>query len=454
MALALAFGTIRLGWAAPAVFRSARRWGAPVSDRADHLGFLIPTGSGGGAQRVMRTLAEESAKRGRRVDLVVGRAEGPFVERIGEGVNLIALERSGEIRGRFAAWRADPAGLEALARPVLLPLSTSDMIGRIPALARYLAEETPDVMMSAKVHTNLAALLARRASGADTRLVVSERGDYGEKVDASRRWRWRHIAPLIRRLYPDADAIVSVSSDLARRLPRYTGIDPDRIQTLHNPVVSPTLHRQAAEPVDHSWFLDGGPPVILAAGRLEARKGFQDLIRAFARIAERRPLRLVIFGEGKLRASLERQIAALGLEGKVVLPGWCANVFAPMARAALFVLPSHYEGLPGVLIQALACGCPVVATDCPTGPREILEDGRYGPLTPVGDVDALATAMMATLIAPPSKAALRARGEDFSVDRAVDRYLALFDRLARPASSMAGLQHLCSDVGLPGEALR
>lgn len=425
-----------------------------MSGRASHLAFLIPTGAGGGAQRVMVTLARESAKRGRRVDLVVGRAEGPFVERIGEGVNLIALESSGEIRGRFASWRADPGALEALARPVLVPLSTSDMIGRIPALTRYLAEQAPDVMMSAKVHTNVAALLARRASGVDTRLVVSERGDYGEKVDASRRWRWRHIAPLIRRLYPSADAIVSVSADLARRLPGYTGIDPERIQALHNPVVSPALHRQAAEPADHPWFLDGGPPVILAAGRLEARKGFQDLIQAFARIAERRSLRLVIFGEGKLRPSLERQIAALGLAGKVALPGWCANIFAPMARAALFALPSHYEGLPGVLIQALACGCPVVATDCPTGPREILEDGRYGPLTPVGDVDALATAMMATLAAPPPRAWLRARGEDFSVDRAVDRCLALFDRLAGQAASTATPQDLSGDVGLPGEALR
>jgi len=396
---------------------------------AQHLAFLIPTGAGGGVQRVMMTLAKEIAARGRQVDLVVGRAEGPFIEDIGGDIRLVALPKSGLIGGRWSAWRADPAGFAALARPFLLPLTTSDMVRRLPALRRYLEQNQPDVMMSARVHTNLIALLARRASGAGTRMVVSERGDYGEKVEKSRRWRWRHITPLMRRLYADADAIISVSDDLAKRLPGYTGLDPEKIRVLHNPVVSSALHHQAEEPVDHPWFLSPGPPVVLAAGRLEPRKGFQDLIAAFAKLVAQKPLRLVIFGEGKSRPTLERQIAALGLADCVALPGWCANLYAYMARAALFVLPSHNEGLPGVLIQALACGCPVAATDCPTGPREILEDGRYGPLVPIGDVDALVEAMLETLAAPQPKEFLQARGNDFSFDRAIERYLSLFDGL-------------------------
>jgi glycosyltransferase involved in cell wall biosynthesis len=421
---------------------------------ARHIAFLIPTGAGGGAQRVMATLAEEIAARGRRVDLVVGRAEGPFVERIGEKVRLVALEKSGAVGGRWAAWRADPGGFLELARPFLFPLAASDMVCRLPALTRYLKDNRPDIMMSAKVHTNLVALLARRASGTSTRLVVSERGDYGEKVQTSRRWRWRHITPLMRRLYVEADAIVSVSEDLARRLPTYTGLDPQRIQVLHNPVVSSALHRQADESVDHPWFASGEPAVVLAAGRLEQRKGFQDLIAAFAKLAERRPLRLVIFGEGKLRPSLEQQVDALGLADRVVLPGWVSNLFAYMARAALFVLPSHYEGLPGVLIQALACGCPVVATDCPTGPREILEDGRLGPLVPVGDVDAMADAIAETLATPLPKALLQARGDYFSVDRAVDRYLSLFDGLAPCDALTVEEEGLGGRVATAAEAVR
>lgn len=396
---------------------------------ANHLAFLIPTGAGGGAQRVMVTLANEIATRGRRVDLVVGRARGPFVENISDQVRLVALEKSSFLSGRWAAWRADPSGMAVLARPFLLPLSTADMVYRLPALTRYLRQNRPDVMMSAKVHTNLVALLGRRAAAVSTRMVVSERGDYGDKVKNSRRWRWRHVPALMRRLYADADAIVSVSQDLAKRLPSYTGLDPDRIQVLHNPVVSSSLLRQSEAPVDHDWFASGQPPVVLAVGRLEPRKGFQDLIAAIAKIVEKKPLRLMIFGEGKLRPALERQIAELGLAGTVAMPGWCPNPFAYMAKAALFVLPSHYEGLPGVLIQALACGCPVVAADCPTGPREILEDGRYGALTPVGDVDAMADTIVEALAAPPSKAILRARGNEFSVDRAIDRYLSLFDTL-------------------------
>ena len=428
-----------------------------TSGRAEHLAFLIPTGAGSGAQRVMVTLAQEIAARGRRVDLVVGSAKGPFVEGLGGDVRLVPLEKSSLIGGRLAAWRADPAGLGALARPFLLPLSTSDMVYRLQALTRYFRENRPDVMMSAKVHTNLVALLARRASGQRTPLVVSERGDYGDKVASSRRWRWRHITPLIRRLYADADAIISVSEDLARRLPGYTGLDPARIQVLHNPVVSSSLHREAEEPVDHPWFTPGKPPVLMAAGRLEPRKGFQDLISAFAKFSIDQSFdkqqRLVIFGEGKLRSALERQIESLGLSEVVDLPGWRPNLFAYMARAALFVLPSHYEGLPGVLIQALACGCPVVATDCPTGPREILSDGRYGPLTPVGDVDALAHAICETLAAPLSKTLLQARGEDFSVDRAVERYLLLFDGLMDRGAAAEAAEDLGGAVVARAEAL-
>ena len=201
---------------------------------------------------------------------------------------------------------------------------------------------------------------------------------------------------------------------------------------LHNPVVSPALHREAAKPVEHPWFAADAPPVILGAGRLEARKGFADLIEAFAKAAEARPLRLMIFGEGKERAGLERLIARLGIGDKVALPGWTEDLFAHMAKASLFVLPSTYEGLPGVLIQALACGCPVVSTDCPTGPREILEGGRFGPLVPMHDVDALAKAMLETLEAPLPRVVLQARGEDFSEDKAVTRYLDLFDSLIAP----------------------
>ena len=178
----------------------------------------------------------------------------------------------------------------------------------------------------------------------------------------------------------------------------------------------------------HPWFGDDGPPVILGAGRLAPQKDFPTLIEAFRRVSAARACRLVILGEGRLRPQLEGQVRALGLEDWVSLPGWTENPYAFMSRAALFVLSSRHEGFPGVLVEALACGCPVVSTDCPAGPSEILEDP--GLLAPVGDPEALSRIMRRALDRPVDKAALRARAARFSVERAVNEYDKLIARIA------------------------
>ena len=184
-----------------------------------------------------------------------------------------------------------------------------------------------------------------------------------------------------------------------------------------------------SEPVDHPWFQPGTPPVIMSAGRLGRAKDHPTLIRAFARVRRARLARLVIFGQGTSDAKTARSVTALqalagelGVADDVALPGFVANPFAYMARAAVFALSSINEGLPGVLIQAMACGCPVVSTDCPSGPAEILAGGRYGRLVPPGDDAALAAAILATLDAPPAAMSLRARAGFFSVERAVAQY--------------------------------
>src|SRR5690606_4100549 len=186
------------------------------------------------------------------------------------------------------------------------------------------------------------------------------------------------------------------------------------------------------EPLEHAWFQPDAPPVVLGVGALTEQKDFPTLIRAFARVRARRPCRLMILGQGKTpedtaarQAELRFLAKGLGCADDLELPGFVQNPFKYMARASLFVLSSRYEGLPGVVIQALACGCPVVSTDCPHGPAEILAGGRYGRLVPVGDDAALADAIAATLAAPPAAAMLRARAGLFSVESAVDRYLEL-----------------------------
>lgn len=394
---------------------------------APDLAILLPDLAGGGAERSMLLLAGAFVAQGRRVDLVLERLRGGYVDQVPAGVRPVTLRPSRFPLGRLAVLRADPGGLCAAARPVLFPARTSGRIRYVPDLARYLRAVRPPVLLSAMTYTNLQALWARRLARSRTRIVLSERNTLSARIaEPARRGtaRWHRVPALVRRLYPEADAIAAVSDGVADDLVRVAGLDRDRITTIYNPVVGPDLAAQASALAAHRW-LGGDVPVILGVGRLEPAKDFVTLIEAFARLRRQRPARLLILGEGRQRAALAAQAAALGVDADVDLAGWTANPFAVMARAAVFVLSSRFEGLPGVLIQALACGCPVVATDCPSGPREILGGGRFGALVPVGDAAALAAAIAAVLDAPPDRDALRARGAEFSIARAAEAYARL-----------------------------
>jgi glycosyltransferase involved in cell wall biosynthesis len=202
---------------------------------------------------------------------------------------------------------------------------------------------------------------------------------------------------LVGRFYPWADGIVAVSQGAADDLARTARLPKDRIQVVHNPIVTPELREMAAARLDHPWFEAGAPPVLLAVGRLAPQKDFGTLIRAFERVRRSRPARLMILGDGPERDALEALAAEVGLESAVDLPGRIVNPFPYMVRADAFVLSSRWEGLPSVLIEALFCGVPVVATDCPSGPREILAGGKHGLLVPVGDVEALARGIESAL---------------------------------------------------------
>jgi glycosyltransferase involved in cell wall biosynthesis len=227
----------------------------------------------------------------------------------------------------------------------------------------------------------------------------------------------------MRRAYRHVDQIVAVSQGVADDVMAITGLPAPRVTVVRNPVVMPTLPELAQYPVDHPWFDGGGPPVLLGAGRLTAQKDFPTLLEAFARVRAQRPCRLVILGDGRLRGALQHQAAALGVAEDLSLPGFTSNPYAYMARAAVFVLSSAWEGSPNVLTEAMAVGTPVVATDCPSGPREILQGGRYGPLVPVGDAPALARAILDMLRTPTASDALKRAVADYSVERSTAHYL-------------------------------
>jgi glycosyltransferase involved in cell wall biosynthesis len=207
--------------------------------------------------------------------------------------------------------------------------------------------------------------------------------------------------------YPWADAIVAVSKGVADDLAGAARLPRDRIKVIYNPVVTEVLFRKAEEPLEHPWFLPGCPPVILGVGRLTAAKDFPTLTRAFARVRESQSARLLILGEGKERDSLEKLVRELGLERDVSMPGFVDNPYAYMRRSSLFVLSSAWEGLPTVLIEAMACGCQVISTNCPSGPEEILDGGKYGELVRVGDAEAMSSAMLRALSNIPKRVTLK-----------------------------------------------
>ncbi|MFB4205561.1 Glycosyltransferase Gtf1 [wastewater metagenome] len=394
----------------------------PVSRRPD-LALLLPSLAAGGVGRMTLNLAAGFVARGLRVDLVLCRPEGPYMDAIPDGVRLVTLQRESGPAARLRLARLYPREIGLLARPALLAPRPAPVQPYVADLARYLAEYRPASLLAAKTRTNLLALWARHQSGLSTRVVLSEHTQLSRAIAASRKWRWRYIAPLVGRYYPEADAVVSVSEGVGDDLAATAGLPRGSITTIHNPVVTPALAERAASPSPHPWFSDGGPPVVVAAGRLVAQKNFPLLLDAFARLRAGRAARLVILGEGPERGQLEAQARALGINADVALPGQVKNPYAAFARAALFTLSSDFEGLPTVLIEALACGCPVVSTDCPSGPAEILDHGRHGPLVPLGDAPALATAMAAVLDDPPPAEAVRARGQAFGQERSIARHL-------------------------------
>jgi len=349
---------------------------------------------GGGAEHVMLLLAAGMAQRGHVVDLVLVRRQGSFADDIPPNVRVVEL-------------------------------GTRRTINSVLALARHLRQERPDALLTALVHVNVAALLAGLLAPGSTRVVVTEHNQISRNIppnpSATLRLAYR-LGPF---LFPRAAQIIAVSDGVADDLARFAGLNRNRIDVARNPVVTPDLVALSAQPVDHPWFSPGEPPVILGVGRLSDQKDFTTLLRAFALVRSRRKARLVILGEGSYRGDLERLVGELGIDADVHLPGFADNPFAYMAKTSLFVLSSKFEGLPGALIEAMACGTPVVATDCPSGPRELLEDGALGALVPVGDPAALSTVIEHALDHPVPAARLRAKASEFTVDHAVDRYLAL-----------------------------
>jgi len=359
------------------------------ADRRRLALFTTFLGSGG-AERVTVNLAKGFRDHALKVDLVLTRF-GPRQYEIPSGVRLIDI-------------------------------GAPRIYAALPGIIRYLRQAQPDIVLSAGAAVNVTVLLAWRLSGSRARIFVAEHSILTEATKNSRDWRVKLLPAFIRKTYPWADGIVAVSKGAADQLVKIAPILKHKIRVIYNPVVSEELSVKVKQPLNHPWFREGKPPVILAAGRLTSLKDFATLIRAFALVRKERPARLMILGEGKDRSQLEELARKLGVEKDVALPGFVDNPYKYMKWAAVFVLSSRWEALPTVLIEAMACGCPVVSTDCFSGPAEILENGKWGRLVPVQSPELLAKAILETLESPVY-ATERARY--FSLERATQEYLRL-----------------------------
>ncbi len=389
----------------------------------------------------MLTLAGALVERRYRVDLVLLRLSGPYRAAIPDGIAVYHhLARTPDpelaryIRARGVALRPLRTGpLKALAGWHRLRRRFPRAANRVSRLraalgvARYIREAEPDLLLSALHLANDGAVLGAALNGRNVPVAVSLRNNVGKGYGE----RQKSFA---RALTPEADAVVAVSRGVAADAIEALGLDAGRVHTIYNPKPLGEIRRLAERAVDHPWFDDGEPPVLLSVFRGGGQKDLATLVRAFALVRRETPARLAILGRlsEANREELQSSAGPLGAETDIALLGFDENPFRYMRRAALFVLSSRYEGLPNVLIEAMACGTPVVATDAPFGPGEILEAGRWGPLTPVGDAPALARAIVEMLKgnAVPAEA-LRRRADDFSVERAVAAYDALFETLVR-----------------------
>lgn len=337
-----------------------------MADFSTDIAIFIRSLYGGGAERVMVSLANNFVDQDYKVDLLLPRATGPYLEQVSHRVNVVDLK-------------------------------SPNLLMSPPKLVNYLKQQRPSALLAALHYPCEIALWAKRLAGVPTRVVVSERNTLSVEAKNSKQLSVR-LTPLAARLfYPWADQIVAISQGVADDLSKTVSVPSNKIQVIYNPALSPRIYDQSRQEVEHPWFQPKQLPVVLSVGRLHPQKDFPTLLKAFHQVQKHISARLVILGTGPEESALKKLISALQLTAVVDMPGFVQNPFAYMSRADVFVLSSAWEGFGNVLVEAMATGTPVVSTNCPSGPAEILADGKYGFLTPVGDETAMAKAILKVL---------------------------------------------------------
>ncbi|MBE2925250.1 glycosyltransferase [Anoxybacillus flavithermus] len=359
-----------------------------------HIAIFLPSLRGGGAERVMVNLAKAFSKNNFRVDMVLAQAEGPYLSQIPSDIRIVNLNASRVALSLFP-------------------------------LVRYLRKNRPYALIAALNHANIIAILATKASLTKTRIFVTEHSTLSRSLLHPVNVRTKLMPFFMKLFYPMADHVIAVSNGVADDLSKTLNLSRSKIKVIYNPIVTDDLFQKANEEVDHPWFKNKQHPVILAVGRLTEAKDYPTLIKAFYHVRKQKEAKLVILGDGENREELLNLVKDMGLEQDVDIIGFVQNPYAYMRKADLFLLTSKWEGFGNVLVEAIACGTPVISTDCPSGPAEILDNGNYGKLVQVGDVEALTESILRYFSGSYDidLDKLLSRANDFHVEKIAKRYL-------------------------------
>lgn len=362
------------------------------------IAIFLTALDGGGAEKVMLNLAKGFVKSGLKVDLVLVSASGAYLSQIPPDIKLVDLKQD-------------------------------RLLTSIPTLINYLKIEQPQALLTA-LDTNVIAAWLRRWSSISIHTVVTVHNNLSLESSHGEGIKRKLTAKFAGWFYGWADSIVAVSEGVAADLVNI-GLPPKKIHVIYNPIVDDELKSKLKQPLEHPWLQEGQPRIILGVGRLTKQKNFTTLIEAFAIVRRHISARLMILGEGEDRAALESTIKQLNLDSDVLLLGFVDNPYQYMSQAAVLVMSSIWEGFGNVLVEAMAAGTPVVSTNCPSGPAEILVDGEYGKMVSVEDIEEMAKNIETTLKNPPNAVKLQCRAEIFSLDNATKSYLEILRVKAR-----------------------
>jgi len=354
------------------------------------IAFVLPSLRGGGAERVVLNIIRELERKSHNIDLVLVEASGEFLNDVPSTITIIDLGTKRTYRSIFP-------------------------------LINYLSKEKPQIVFPSLPHISVVTLVARFLSNSKCVVIPIEHNTLSQSALHATTLRGRLLPYFMRIAYKLADRIIAVSVGVGNDLVDLVGINRSNLSIIYNPVISQQLIESSYEETDNPWLLDSKHPVILGAGRFTQAKGFDVLVNAFALLRKSRSARLILIGDGPERENLKSLIVKHGLEMDVSMPGFISNPYVYFRQSSIFVLSSIWEGLPTVLIEALACGTRIISTDCPSGPNEILENGKWGVLVPVGDIASLAE-QMSTLLDQPKPKPCTSSWRKFTVDNSTKAY--------------------------------